>query len=538
MSALAALGRLATDLRNFAARGKWRLALAVDDFLRDRVSVERARAEIKHALEKRQERFLALARGSIYGRPESPYLKLLDSAGCDYADLEALVRRHGLEAALERLAASGVYLTSDEFKGKQEVVRGARSFRVDPGDFERRSPAPGFATESSGTRNRPLRSVIRLDWLELRTFATAIFFDAHDLFSYSQAVYDSILPGSAINHLLVNAKLGQATERWFARRVPEPSRLHSAARYLGTCLILLAARRRIETPLPRFVDDADLSPIVRWIESEKRKGKNCYITTVASSAARIARAAYEMGVPLDGTKLNVAGEPFTQAKEEVLRRSGAGFTTRYSYGGNMSIGMGCAAPADRDEVHVNQHLFAIIRNPVSLEAAAPAIHPFLLTTLAAEAPRLLLNVANGDYGTISARDCGCALQSAGLRMHLHSIRSFEKLTTEGMNYYYGDLFELLERTIPCAFGGGPGDYQLVEEEDESGQTRLTLLVHPGVGAMDEAALLARLMEAFATGPWGRRFVGGVWRNAGAFRIRREVPHASRRGKVLPLHLPR
>jgi hypothetical protein len=200
--------------------------------------------------------------------------------------------------------------------------------------------------------------------------------------------------------------------------------------------------------------------------------------------------------------------------------------------------MGCAAPAERDEVHINQHLFAIIRHPVPLDRASPAIHPLLLTTLDATAPHLLLNVANGDYGTLGMRDCGCALQNAGLKLHLHSIRSFEKLNTEGMNYYYGDLFELLERTIPAEFGGGPGDYQLVEEEDGNGQTRLTLVVDPCVGAVNEAALLARVAEAFASGHWGNRFMSRLWQDAGTFRVERRVPYASRRGKILPLHLPR
>lgn len=521
------------------ARNKLKLAVGLGEFLRDRVSVESAREAVRRALETRAERFLALARARVYDWPDSAYRRLLKSAGCEYSDLEALVHRNGLEKALERLAAEGVYLSSDEFKGKKEVVRGRLSFRVDPADFERHDSAPGYVTESSGTRNRPQRSMIFLDWLALRAQATAIFFEAHDLFSYSHAVYDSILPGSAINHLLVNAKIGKATERWFARRVPEPTRLHAAARYLMTGFIVVAARLSFKLPLPHFVDTADLTPIVRWIESEKHRGKNCYVTTIASSAARLSRRACEMGVALDGVKLNVAGEPFTEAKEEAVTRSGARFTSRYSYGGNVTVGLGCAVPADRDEVHVAQNLLALIHHPTPLPGSGSApIHPLLLTTLDAEAPRLLLNVANGDYGTLGARNCGCALEKAGLTLHLHSIRSFEKLTAEGMNYYYGDLFEVLEKVIPAHFGGGPGDYQLVEEEDHNGQTRLTLIVDPEVGEVDEAALVSRLAEAFAAGPWGHRFMSGVWRDAGAFRVKRNIPYTSRRGKILPLHAPR
>jgi hypothetical protein len=33
-------------------------------------------------------------------------------------------------------------------------------------------------------------------------------------------------------------------------------------------------------------------------------------------------------------------------------------------------------------------------------------------------------------------------------------------------------------------------------------------------------------------------MSNVWQKAGTFRVRREVPHASERGKVLPLHINR
>jgi hypothetical protein len=105
-----------------------------------------------------------------------------------------------------------------------------------------------------------------------------------------------------------------------------------------------------------------------------------------------------------------------------------------------------------------------------------------------------------------------------------------------MNYFYGDLFELLEKIIPCEFGGGPGDYQLVEEEDGNGQTRLTLLVHPLVEKIDEERLLTRLQLGLAEGSRNNRFMSKLWQDSRTFRIRREVPHASPRGKILPLHL--
>jgi hypothetical protein len=107
-----------------------------------------------------------------------------------------------------------------------------------------------------------------------------------------------------------------------------------------------------------------------------------------------------------------------------------------------------------------------------------------------------------------------------------------------MNYFYGDLFELFEKTLPAEFGGGPGDYQLVEEEDSNGQTRLTLLVRPEVGKVDEERLLARFKEALEQESKGARFTANVWQKSGTFRVRRQAPHSSPRGKISPLHIAR
>ena len=71
-----------------------------------------------------------------------------------------------------------------------------------------------------------------------------------------------------------------------------------------------------------------------------------------------------------------------------------------------------------------------------------------------------------------------------------------------------------------------------------GQTRLTLVVHPGVGELDECKVLARLRTALSKGPRGNRFMAGVWENAGTFRIKRQPPYASPRGKILLLHIAR
>jgi hypothetical protein len=529
------LSQLQSDVRGTLA-----LIKAVPGFFRERVTLQRAQEQIKRDLDRREERFLDVARTQIFARPESPYLKLLRHAGCEYGDFQTLIRRCGIEQTLARLASEGVYLTVEEFKGKKDVVRGGLSFPVLPGCLEVKQQSAGYRIQSSGTSNQPVRSFVSLDLLSIRTPATCVAFAAHGLFAHAHAMYDSILPGSgAINNLLIYGRMGVTTDRWFARKVVIKSKLEKLYHYLTTQLLVVAARRFVsDFPKPEFLDLAKIAEIVRWVADQQAQKKPSCITTAASNAIRIASVAVRSGISLEGTKFIVTGEPFTDSKREVIERAGATAIPRYAYGGSVNIGYGCANSVYTDEVHVNQHLIALFPHARPLMNGCHPINPLLCTTLDPAFPRLLFNVESGDYAYPIQRNCGCALEKAGLTLHLHHIRSFEKFTSEGMNFFYGDLYDVFEGIFPSEFGGGPGDYQLMEEEDGHGQTRLTLVVHPQVGEVEEHRILARLRAELSKRSRGDRFMADVWAHAGTFRVKRTVPYASPRGKILPLHIPR
>jgi hypothetical protein len=515
------------------------LGRALPSFFREPVTVQMAEDQIKRDMDRREENFLELVRAQIYERSSGLYLKLFQIAGCDFGDLRTQVRRHGLDATLKQLAEEGVYITSDEYKGKKEIVRAGGSFKVSPDDFVSSDLSPGFVSQSSGTSNRPTTSRTSLDSLAATTFAVCILHSAHNLFSHSYAVYDTVLPaGGALFNLLIYAKMGIATDRWFARKNPIHSRLAHGYHFLTTCLIVLMGKRfGPGFPWPEILDDTDVHPIIRWILERGREGRACCIRTSASNAAKIAREALETGTTLEGTKFVVSGEPYTESKWEIINRAGAGAIPRYSFSGGGNVGLGCANPLHIDEMHVNEHMLALISHPKPLSPDGPPIYPLLYTTLHPFAHRFFINVENGDYATLERRRCGCALEKAGLTLHLSRIRSFEKFTSEGMNYFYGDLFDLMEKILPSEFGGGPGDYQLVEEEDSNGRTRLTLVVHPEIGGIDQTKLLSRLHESLSQGSRGNQFQTKIWQAAGTIRLRREIPHANPRGKILPLHIP-
>ena len=526
--------QLAFDLVN--VKRTLKLAAALPAFFRNRLTLQEAEESIQKLLASRVERFLELARTQIYQRPGSPYAALLQHAGCAFSDLASTVHSLGLETALAKLAVEGVYFTSEEFKGKVEVIRGRLSFRVSPKDFGRPVSSAGFAAESSGTRNAPVTTFNTLESLTLRAMGRAVFYAAHDLYSCAHAVYEPILAGRMIP-VLANGKLGIPTDRWFGLNVDVHGVAENRFHYLNARLIAMMGRRwGPGVANPTYIDPGDVNPILEWILQRRRQEKTCCITTVISNAARIARVASRIGISLEGTVFSASGEPLTQAKKQIIEQAGARIALLYGPGGTGSTVLGCGHPRFSDEMHIPQSTLAYVENPRMLDYGDHSIHPVMLTTLHPAAPRFLFNVENGDFATMMTRDCGCALQKAGFTQHIHGIRSFEKMTGEGMNYSGSDLFELMENIFPSEFGGAPGDYQLVEEEDHRGQTRLTLVVHPDLGELDNEKILAWLQRGLAQGSRNHQFISKTWQDAGAFRVSRAVPHASKRGKVLPLYI--
>jgi len=151
------------------------------------------------------------------------------------------------------------------------------------------------------------------------------------------------------------------------------------------------------------------------------------------------------------------------------------------------------------------------------------------------APLLLLNVSLGDEAVVSRRVCGCPLEQLGCPTHLHTIRSYEKLTAGGMTFLDTAVVRVLEEVLPAHFGGSPTDYQLVEEEAEDGRPCLRLIVHPAIGPIAPDAVAEAFLQAISAGSGAERIMGLVWRDAQLLRVERRVPYATQSGKILHLH---
>ena len=90
--------------------------------------------------------------------------------------------------------------------------------------------------------------------------------------------------------------------------------------------------------------------------------------------------------------------------------------------------------------------------------------------------------------------CDCGFGKVGFNVHLSNIRSYEKLTGEGVTFVDTDFLWIIEKKLPTMFGGRSTDYQLIETEDSIGLPRLELLISPSVGAIDEAQVVNTFMS--------------------------------------------
>jgi hypothetical protein len=251
---------------------------------------------------------------------------------------------------------------------------------------------------------------------------------------------------------------------------------------------------------------------------------------------RVAQAAREAGVDLTGARFGGAGEPPTPTKVREIHASGARYLPSYNVSELGRVGVPCLAPSEINDLHFAADHLAAIQRRRTVPGSSLEVDAFLFTTLLPSAPKLAINVESDDYGVLEERACGCPWEAEGLALHVRSIRSFRKLTGEGMTLVGGEILRLLEEVLPARFGGSSTDYQLSEVEDERGRTRLHLLVSPRVPLADESAVIATLLDGLADGSPAAVLARATWAAAGTFRIERREPVWTGRGKLMPLHL--
>ena len=236
--------------------------------------------------------------------------------------------------------------------------------------------------------------------------------------------------------------------------------------------------------------------ILEWLAGHVAAGRAPVLMCTPSSAARVCAAAQSRGVEIAGTFFRCGGEPYTVAKDAAIRAAGCSGAANYYASELGVIGIACGDPTEPGEVHVCSDRLALIEVHAAA-AGRQAVTVLAGTTLSPTSPTFVINLELDDYATVEQRPCGCPLDEAGLRTHLRGIRSHAKLTVEGMHFLGDEIVRLVEDELPRRFGGGPTSYQLVEQEEATGLTRVLVVVSPGVGPVDEDEVAASVLTALA-----------------------------------------
>jgi hypothetical protein len=507
--------------------GLLRFAAGLKPFLREPLSAAHAKAIVQDQMQRRGERLLAKLDRAVFANPLSPYLRLMRAAGCEPGDVRGLVERDGVEATLQALLRAGVYVTFEEFKGRTPIVRGSDTFTVSAADFDNPVLTPHFTATSSGTRGRPTRILIDIDHIAQSAPHWRLWFAAHDLGSRPLLFWTPAHSGVANRHLLA-AKCGKPYARWFV-----DVEMVSVKDRLVAPTVHWLVRRATGSPAPELVPIADAAKVGRVLADMARQGLKPCIVTSPSEAVRACLAMQAERISLDGVTFLLGAEPLTQARKDTIEAGGAAAVPTYGFAEGGNVGSQCDRRATAaDDVHVSLDAYAVIQRDGAADASTPS-DALLLTALRPACPKVLLNTEIGDSAIIETRRCGCLFDDVGYVQHLHTIRSFEKITGFGVTFVAADLYRVIEEALPRRVGGAVTDYQLVEAQDARGIPRYTLYVSPDVGPVADSTVIATFLEELGKLTNHYRYMVNLWDQPDMIRVQRARPLVTSRGKVLP-----
>jgi hypothetical protein len=505
-------------------------------------AMQAARFLLKNRIANRDGNFLSLAQKGIFQYPRSPYLKLLQAKRIGFDDLKSWVSQEGIEATLCRLAHEGVFFTVDEFKGKTPVVRNGLTFSCQAEMFDNPFLSYVYEVRSGATRSAGTRVRIDFDYLFQRSLYDAFLLQAHGCLNAPVANWFPVFPGApGINSSLRFAHIGNPVRRWFSQVEEDRLRVNWEKRW-GLKLIF-AIHRLYKCPLaaPEYAGLNDAKKIAEWAAQAVQECGRCVVYTFAASAVRICIAAAEANLNIQGTRFLVTGEPLTPYKKREIEAVGAFAVPVYGISEAGVIAAGCGQPYEQSDCcHLYKDTTAIVSHQITVPHLDQTMNSYLFTSLLYEAPKLLLNVGMGDFGDIATKSCDCEFGRVGFDTLISGIRSYEKLTGEGVTFVDTDFIQMIEKELPENFGGRSTDYQLVEEEDDRGLTQLQLLVSPRVGDIDEQAVVDRFMaflkQAEASPESWAQAGTEMWKQSRMLHVRRDFPISTVSGKILPFHL--
>lgn len=471
---------------------------------------------------------------AVFKRPASAYARLFAWAGVELGDVRALVNEIGLEPALARLHDAGVQVTIDEVKGRRPIERPGLSLPPDVDAFANPLSARYFPVATGGSRAAPRRIRVDLASVEQDAAYHSLFRSSFGLEGRPYAVWRVIPPNSSgLNNSLYQVKVGARVERWF--NPYKPPRAFETLNFAVFTRYTVMAGRLLGADLasPEYCPPQDGEQVARWLADQRAAGTPAVLDTQAAYGVRACLAALEHGLDISGTLFRFGGEPLTEGKARVVARAGARAVCHYTMGETSRIGVACARPNARDDVHLLRDKLAILQRDRPVDGSGRTVGALHYTALTPSARMLVINMESEDYAVLEDRACGCLLGELGLTLHAHEIRSYEKLTSEGVHFLGTDLIRLVDEVLPRRFGGEPTDYQLVEEE-VGGLPKVSIVIRPRLGPVAEDQVVSAVVN-FLKADRPNRLMGRVWEQGDTLRVVRREPSLTPQAKILPLH---
>jgi len=465
-----------------------RTALAVYQHLRSPLEPN-PEDVIRKCMDRRLDNFLALA-ATVLAMPEHPYAQMFKLAGCSYADLEASVRRKGLETTLEKLLWEGVYLTHDEFRGKTEIVRSGRHIPATSSMWKNPGSRGGYVSSSSGTSGRSVTTDLSIATVRLTESVLIIFAREFKMQFGARLSVAPVLPGHGLFGAIYAGRLISGFDRWYATGGTTWKNLHY--RVITHVLVGEARLLGLPVPYPTYLQQNDFLPAAEYIRKRLDAGESVGMSGFVSAVARVAAAAVSNGLDLTGCSALTSGEALTDAKRRVIQSSGMIVYPSYGTTDFGSIGMPCAQMTEGNCTHVMKHAIALVSRQQETAWADTAVNSLYATSLLAESPRIFINAEIGDTGVIESATCDCLFSKLGFDLQVRDIAAISKVTAQGVTIEVAELVPLLEEALPARFGGHPGDYQLCETEAGS-QTELVLRISPGVSVATADEILRHFL---------------------------------------------
>jgi hypothetical protein len=516
-------------LRRNAIMQALSFGLSLIDALAEPYAVIQAKKLMRDRIENRITDFLTLCQSTIYSGLNNPYRELLLSADYTWERLKDEVISNGLESTLSQLAEKGGYLDIDEFKGKKPVIRSGLTLQFAASDLDMVT-GPAVPLQSSGSRGPRMQTPIDVEGIKFLSSYIPLITDFLQVNDLPVILYYPMPSVPGIIHLITFALGGSIPSAWFSQTPVLP--LWRSAVGIKLKVLLLAARLRgVSLPAPKFSDIRSPIQLAQWMN------KNCpdgsLIATFPGSALRLIQASRMSRIKLPPSVFILGGEPITPLKRQILEEDGHRVFPWFSTVEAGRIALGCLDPNAPDDMHILEDRFVAVNHERSIDSLKEKQSSLLFTSLLSDAYKFFLNVETGDSGILERRTCGCPWETVGLRTHLHSVRSFEKLTLEGMTYMSDALSSLVDDILPSKFGGTPADYQFSEEEGEDGLTRLVVSVNPEI-KFDEKSLHSVVMDSLRASAPIITPMTDLLTRASSVIVCRRFPQLTASGKILTL----